>query len=101
MLKLFILNDEKLTEQLKLVRWFSEDIQMEFGQDKCAMCTFGQGKPTKTDNISISLETTIQKLENEATYKYIGVEEGHQIRHKQIRKTITKAVNPYIERSWS
>ena len=51
-LKLFATNDEKLTEHqklklvkkklvkskmhLKLVKRFSEDIQMEFGKDKCA-----------------------------------------------------------------
>ena len=50
---------------------------MEFGIDKCAKCTFVQDKPTKVDNIKIDLETTIQQLENEASYKYLVVEEGH------------------------
>ena len=66
-LKLFAPNDKKLTEQLKLVKRFSEDIQMEFGLEKCAKCTFVKGKPTKTDNIKIDLETIIQQLENEAS----------------------------------
>ena len=42
-LKLFAPNDEKLTEQLKLVKRFSEDIQMKFGRDKYAKCTFVEG----------------------------------------------------------
>ena len=35
-------------------------IKKEFGLDKCAKCTFVQGKPTKMDNIKIDLDTTIQ-----------------------------------------
>ena len=81
---------KNLTEQLKLVKRFSEDIQMEFGLDKCAKCTFVDGKPTKTNNIKVDLETTIQQLENKASYISFEVEEGHQIYHKQMHKTITK-----------
>uniref|UniRef100_A0A8C4Q1E9 creatine kinase n=1 Tax=Eptatretus burgeri TaxID=7764 RepID=A0A8C4Q1E9_EPTBU len=35
-LKLFAPKDEKLLQQLKLVKWYSDDINMEFGLDKCA-----------------------------------------------------------------
>ena len=52
---------------------FSEDIQMEFGRDKCTKCTYQlKGKPMKTDHIKIGLETTIQQLENEASHKYLS-----------------------------
>ena len=50
-LKLFAPNDEKSVEQLKLVKRYSDDIQMEFGWDKCVKYSFVWGKPTKTDNI--------------------------------------------------
>ena len=63
-LKLFAPIDKKVTEQEKLVKRFSEDIEMEFGLDKCAKCTFVEDKPTITDNIKIDLETTKQQLEN-------------------------------------
>ena len=72
-LKLFAPIDKKVTEQEKLVKRFSEDIEMEFGLDKCAKCTFVEDKPTITDNIKIDLETTKQQLENEASHKYLGV----------------------------
>ena len=52
-LKAFAQNDEKLAEHLKLVKRYSDDIQMEFGPDKCAKRTFVQGKSTKTENIKI------------------------------------------------
>ena len=62
---------------------------MEFGLDKCAKCTFTQAKSTKMDNIKIG-RPTIKDLDNEASYKFLGVEEGHQICHKQMLKTIAK-----------
>ena len=42
--------------------------------------------------MKIDLDTIhwIQDKENEVSYKYLGVEEGHQICHKQMRKTIAK-----------
>ena len=51
-LKLFAPNDEKLSDQLKLVKQYSEDIQMEFGLDKCAKCTFMQGKNQKNRHLN-------------------------------------------------
>ena len=101
-LKLFTLNEKKIDRTDKtssLIKRFSEYIQMEFGRDKCTKCTFVEGKPTKPDNIKIHLETTIQQLENGATYKSLGVEKGHQICHKQMSKTITKEYRRKIERS--
>ena len=35
-------------------------------------------------------ETTMQEQDNKASYKYLGVEEGHQVCHKQMRKTTAK-----------
>ena len=32
-LNVFALNDEKLAEQLQIMKWYSDDIQMEFGLD--------------------------------------------------------------------
>ena len=56
-LKVFASKDEKLAEQLKLVKQY--DVKMEFGLDKCFRCTFIQGKSTKAGNIKIDLDTTI------------------------------------------
>ena len=78
--KLFAPNDKKLAE-LKLVKRYSDDIQVEFGIDKHAKCTFVQSRPTKPDNIKIDTNTTIQELDNEASYEDHRVEESHQICH--------------------
>ena len=41
--------------------------------------TFKKGQFTTTENIHIDLDTSIQKLEQEGTYKYLGVNEGDGI----------------------
>ena len=91
-LKLFASNDKKLADELKLVKQYSEDIRMEFGLDKCAKCTFVQGKTKRTDNISID-QSTIQERVNEASYKYLGIEEGPQVQHKKMCKIISKSTS--------
>ena len=58
-------------------------------------CTFAECKLTKMDNINIYLETITQQLENEASYKYLGVEEGDPISHNKCVKQSPK--NSYIE----
>ena len=64
---------------LKIVKGFSDDIRMDFGLDKCAKATFKRGKLAKTENIELDVGTTIQDLEQEGTYKYLGVNEGDRI----------------------
>ena len=49
---------------------------MEFGLEKCPKAGFKKGKLTITENIQIDPDTTIQQLEQEGTYKYLGVNEG-------------------------
>jgi len=82
-LKLFSPNDKKLADPLIRVKQYSEDIPMELDLDKCAKCTFAQGKTKRTDNISID-QSTIQERVNEASYKYLGIEEGPQVQHKKM-----------------
>ena len=69
---------------------YSEDIRMEFVHYKCAKCTFVHGKTKRTDNISVDQNTTIQEIENEASDKYFGIEEGSKVQHKKMFKIISK-----------
>ena len=64
-LKLFVPNENKLADQLKLVKQYSEDIRMEFGLDKYAKCTFVH---RKTKIIQITAQSMkVQKYRNEET----------------------------------
>ena len=63
---------------------------MEFGQEKCSKAAFKKGKLTTTENIQIYLDTTIQQLEQEGTYKYLGVNEGDGIQHVKMKEKVRK-----------
>ena len=43
-----------------------------------------------SENIQIELDTTIQELEQEGTYKYLGVNEGDGIQHAKMKGKIRK-----------
>ena len=91
-LKTFRKNDQEQTNLLTIVKGFSDDIQMEFGLEKCSKATFKKGKFTSTENIQIDLKlvTTIQQLEQEGTYKCLGVNEGDGIQHAKMKEKIKK-----------
>ena len=54
---------------LTIVKTFSDDIKMEFGLDKCAKATFKRGRLTKTTNLHLDVDTVIEELEQDGTYK--------------------------------
>ena len=80
-LKTFAKNDEEQQRILTIVKGFSDDINMEFGLEKCAKATFKKGKLTSTENINLGLDTVIQDLEQDSTCKYLGINEGDGIQH--------------------
>ena len=82
--------DEEQQRILAIVKAFSDDIKMEFGLDKCAKVTFKKGKLTSTENINLGLDTVIQDLEQDSTYKYLGINEGDGIQHATMKEKIRK-----------
>lgn len=94
-LKTFAKNNREKTGLLTIVKGYSDDIEMEFGLEKCAKFTFKYGKLTTTDDIQIDLDATIQALEQEGTYKYLGVGEGDRIQHAKMKE---KVRNEYYQR---
>ena len=50
--------------------------------------TFKLGKLESTDNIVLDGESVIKELEQEGTYKYLGVQEGDGILHSKMREKI-------------
>ena len=88
-LKLYGNNDGQLEGLLKTVKMVSDDIKMEFGLDKCAKATFKRGKKECTDGIEIDNQV-IQELEPEATYTYLGIEEGDGTEHHKMKLKIRK-----------
>ena len=74
-LKTYAKSDSQQTGLLNIVKTFSNNIKMEFGLDKCAKATFKRGKLTETSNLQLDIDTCIKELDQEDTYKYLGVDE--------------------------
>ena len=89
-LKTFAKDDNQQTGLLTIVKAFSDDIKMEFGLDKCAKATFKRGRLTKTNNVDLDINTVIKEIEQEGTYKYLGVNEGDGIQHTAMKEKIRK-----------
>jgi hypothetical protein len=74
-LRLFSRDKTNLQQELTIVKRFSNDTQMEFGLDICAIAVFKRGKLTRSQNISLNNQTLIRKMGCDVTYKYLGIEE--------------------------
>ena len=66
-LKLYGKNNKEVDGVLCTVKKFSDDIDMEFGLDKCAKPTFIRGRLTSTSEIKLSEDTSIRQLDQEET----------------------------------
>ena len=75
-LKLYGTRDNQLNGLISTVKKVSDDIQMEFGLDKCAKATFKRGKKVSSEGILLNDHQLIQDLDQAETYKYLGVQEG-------------------------
>ena len=85
-LKLYSKNDQEQLGELKIVKQFSDDTGMEFGLEKCAKASFKKGKLALTGNIIIDEYTTIEELNQEGIYKYLGVDESDGIQHSKMKE---------------
>ena len=86
-LKLFAKNDQQHDQGLlNIVKQFSDDIQMEFGLNKCVIATFFHWKVLKAKNITLDTTTAIKDLEPEESYKYVGVTEGDGIQNSSMKE---------------
>ena len=94
-LKLYAEDEKGLDILLGIVHTFSTDIGMDFGLDKCAICVIKKGKNIKSPDKEISEGKFIHDLEDDSTYKYLGIEENSKIEHKTLR---IKAKKEYIKR---
>ncbi|XP_044751663.1 uncharacterized protein LOC123311659 [Coccinella septempunctata] len=86
-LKLFAANEEQLLRQLKIVTSFTRTIRMELGIDKCAVVHVKRGKLSEGDTMMIQDDFGIQTLTHGDTYKYLGVQQGMEIRTNEARET--------------
>ena len=75
----------KLESLLNTVRIFSNDISMEFGLDKCATLAIIKGKVIETQGMNLP-NNNIKGLNLDESYKYLGILQADDIKHKQVKK---------------
>ena len=89
-LKLYAKNDRILEEMINTTHIFSSDIGMTFGIEKCAKVTLKKGKQIYANNINLTQDLTVQDLDQETNYKYLGIEESGNISHEKMKEKIRK-----------
>ncbi|XP_067942988.1 uncharacterized protein [Watersipora subatra] len=94
-LKLYGKYKNKIETLIHTVKIFSDDIGMVFGLDKRATITMIRGKLTGRGNIMLPNETEIHELEDNESYKYLGVMEADDIKQSEMKAKIKKE---YIHR---
>ena len=63
---------------------------MEFGLDKSAKASCKNGILRKTTHVKLDDKNVIQKLAQEGTYKYLGIDEGNGIKHAAMKEKVRK-----------
>ena len=96
-LKLYGTNDNQLNGLISTVKKVSDNIQMEFGLEKCAKATFKKGKKVLAEGILLNDHQVIQDLGQAETYKYLGMEEGEGVQHHQMKVKMKKEYKWWIK----
>ena len=89
-IKLFAKNEKEMETLIHAVRIYSQDIGMEFGIEKCAMLVMKSGKRHMTDEMELPNHDRIRTLEENETYKYLGILEADTIKQVQMKDLIRK-----------
>ena len=57
---------------------------------KCAKATFKRGNLTNTTDLELVVNTVNKELDQEGTYKYLGMNEGDRLQHSSMKEKIRK-----------
>ena len=75
---------------VQTVRVFSEDIEMEFGIEKCAMLLMEKGKTVKSVGVELPDGKVIKLLEEGESYKYLGIVEADKFLEEKMKLKVLK-----------
>ena len=89
-IKLFAKYEKGLETLIHAVRIYSQGIRMEFRLEKCAMLVMKSGKLHMTDGMELPNHDRIRTLEENETYKYLGILEADTIKQVQMKDMIRK-----------
>ena len=75
---------------VETIRVFSEDIEMEFGIEKCAMLAIEKRKIVKSVGIDLPDGYVIKSLQEGESYKYLGILEGDKFLEEKMKLNVSK-----------
>ena len=74
-LKLFAQTSSSIQKQLDIITTFSKDINMNFGEEKCAYMRIEKGKMVDSSNPIVMNNLTIKPILSGDNYCYLGIDE--------------------------
>ena len=77
-LKLFASNENSLEFLIQIVRVFSNDVEIEFGVEKCAVLTMEKGKMT----------SKMKGLKEGGSYQYLGVIQADGMKRHEMKEKV-------------
>ena len=89
-IKLFAKKEKELETLIQAVIIYSQGIGMEFGIEKCAMLIMKSGKRHMTDGMELPNHDKLRTLEENETYKYLGILEADTIKQVEMKDKIRK-----------
>jgi hypothetical protein len=75
--------NEELRDEIRIARTFINDIKMEFGRDAFVKILVKKGKVQRKERVENTAENEIKELETKKAYRYLEIEENHNIEHKK------------------
>ena len=87
-LKLHASNKKSLESLIQTARVFSNDIETEFGMEKCAVMTIKKGKMANSDGIALPNKTTMKGLKEGDSYKYLGVIQADGMKQHEMKEKV-------------
>ena len=88
-IKLFGKSERDIETLVQTVARVTDDMKMEFGVQKCGVLSIKKGKVTNSEGITLPDQQTIGEIEG-AGYKYLGILEAEDIKHKEMKEKIRK-----------
>ena len=89
-INLFEKDEKELETPIHTVSIYSQDMRMEFGMEKCAMLVMKSCKRHLTDEKELPNQNKIRTLEENKTYKYMGILEAYTIKQVEMKGKIKK-----------
>ena len=78
--------EKELETLIHAVRISNQDIEMEFGIEKCAMLIMKSGKRHLTDRMELPNQEKIKMLGKKEIYKYLGIWEAYTIKQLKMKE---------------